>query len=169
VIEIPGFVIYGPPRTKKTHNRIIKIPKPGARACFACGHVEGFPKVKPSIQYEEWEAEALRQMMAIRPRLEARGVRLPIAGLVSIEAKIYREIDTGDVAGFHQAIGDFLQAAGVLVNDKQIEDWDGTRRLKDREKPRVEIYITVVEPRAVQEPLELGSVAQSSPAARRRP
>jgi hypothetical protein len=51
----------------------------------------------------------------------------------------------------------------VLVNDAQIEDWDGTRRLKDRERPRVEIYITVIEPRAVQEGLSLEAAVEFPP------
>jgi Holliday junction resolvase RusA-like endonuclease len=48
-----------------------------------------------------------------------------------------------------------LQSAGILSNDNQIEDWDGSRRLKDAGRPRVEIYITVVQERAVQEDLPL--------------
>jgi Holliday junction resolvase RusA-like endonuclease len=154
-IEIPGFVIYGPPATKKTSNRVISIPKKGARACFACGHRPGFPKVLPSEQYEAWLEEALHQMILIRAKLARRGVNLPIAGAVSIEALIYRPTNTtGDVNGYQQAIGDMLQAARVLVNDRQIEDWDGSRRRVDPAKPRVEIYILVLEPRAVQVGLE---------------
>lgn len=155
MIEIPGFVIYGPPRTKKNHGRIFQIPKAGSRPCRCCGHRPSFPKVMPSEQYEEWENEALHQMIAIRPKLERRGVRLPIAGLLSIEALIYRDVAAGDHSGFTQAIGDMLQKARVIIDDAQIEDWDGTRRLKDRENPRVEIYIYVVQPRAVQEALPL--------------
>lgn len=154
-VEIPGFVITGPPRTKKTHNRVIHIPQKGSRACPACGHRRSFPKVLPSEAYEVWEETALSQCLIIKRRLADRGVVLPLAGMVSIEALIYRKQDSGDVAGFHQAIGDMLQAAGILANDAQIEDWDGTRRLIDRFKPRIEIYITVVEPRAVQEALPL--------------
>lgn len=158
MIAIPGFVVYGPPRTKKTSGKIISIPKPGSRKCFACGHRPGFPKIIPSDAFTEWQAEALRQMIAIRMKLAARGVSLPIAGLVSIEALIYRHAEVGDVCGFEQAIGDMLQEARVIFDDKQIEDWDGTRRLKDAENPRVEVYITVVEPRAVQMPLEGAAV-----------
>jgi Holliday junction resolvase RusA-like endonuclease len=153
--EIPGFVILGPPRTKKNHGKIISIPKKGSRRCLACGHQPGFPKIMPSDAYQEWEASALNQAIGIKLKLARRGVQLPIAGLVSIEALIYRHADVGDVAGYHQAIGDMLQAAGFLANDAQIEDWDGTRRLKDAARPRVEIYIMVIEPRAVQEPLAL--------------
>jgi hypothetical protein len=155
VVEIPGFVIYGAPRTKKTHNRVIFVPKKGAHKCFSCGHLPAFPKVLPSEAFETWEGEALTQFILIRAKLARRGVALPIAGLVSIEAKIYREQASGDHSGFTQAIGDVLQKARILYDDAQIEDWDGTRRLKDAANPRVEIFITVVEPRAVQEDLPL--------------
>lgn len=163
MIEIPGFVIYGPPRTKKNHGKIIHIRQKGARPCASCGHVKGFPKMMPSDQFTEWQDDALRQMLLIRARLAQRGVNLPIAGLVSIEARIYRETAIGDVNGYQQAIGDMLQAARVIVDDAQIEDWDGTRRLKDRERPRVEIYITVIEPRAVQEGLSLEAAGEFPP------
>lgn len=39
-------------------------------------------------------------------------------------------------------------------DDRQIEDWDGSRRLVDAADPRVEIYISIVGPAApVQESL----------------
>lgn len=155
---IPGFVIYGPPRTKKTHGRIVTVTRKGQKrqVCYACHRqTNGIPILLPSEAYEEWEKEALAQVPGIKLQLANLGVTLPLAGLLSIEALVYREANVGDTAGFHQAIGDMLQKAGILANDVQIEDWDGTRRLKDALKPRVEIYITVVTERAVQEDLPL--------------
>ena len=35
-------------------------------------------------------------------------------------------------------------SAGIIADDRQIEDWDGSRRLIDAANPRVEIYITLV-------------------------
>jgi hypothetical protein len=152
---IPGFVITSAPRTKKNSGRIINIPKKGSARCRVCGHMPGFPKILPSEAYEEWEAAALQQCFVIKRQLADRGVFLPLAGLVSIEALIYREVNVGDACGFYQAIGDILQKTGILADDKQIEDWDGSRRLKDAANPRVEIYITIVEERAVQVELAL--------------
>lgn len=60
---------------------------------------------------------------------------------VSVEAAIYRQRATGDVQGFQQALGDFLEGQGILQNDRLIEHWDGTRRLKDAAVPRVELII----------------------------
>ena len=158
-IEIPGFVITSPPRTKKTSSRIVHIPLKGSQKCRACGHRASFPKLLPSEAYCEWEAAALQQTLGIKLQLAHAGVVLPMVGLVSIEAHIYRHANVGDVAGFHQAIGDMLQKAGIIADDKQIEDWDGTRRLIDRVNPRVEIFISVVEELAVQEPLPLQAKA----------
>jgi hypothetical protein len=155
VLKIPGIVISGPPRTKKTSNNVIFLPKKGSRACGACGHRPGFPKVMPSDAFREWELAALTQTVGIKTEFRRRGIVLPIAGMVSIEALIYRAQLSGDACGFYQAIGDMLQSAGILSNDNQIEDWDGSRRLKDAGRPRVEIYITVVQERAVQEDLPL--------------
>ena len=160
--ELPGFVIRGCPRTKKTSNRVITIPQKGAHRCRACGHMAGFPKVLPSEAYERWEKSALEQSLEVMAALRARGVELPIREPVSVEALVYTvptaagamRADVGDVAGYYQAIGDMLQAAGILADDRQIEDWDGSRRLVDAAEPRVEIYITIVGPAApVQESL----------------
>lgn len=148
--EIPGFVIYSPPRTKKTHSRIVTIAKKGSSRCRACGHMPGFPKLLPSEAYLEWEESALQQCVGIKLQLARAGVSLPVAGLVSIEAHIYRQTNVGDAVGFYQAIGDMLQAAGILANDRQIEDWDGSRRLVDKHRPRVEVFLSVLEERAVQ-------------------
>jgi Holliday junction resolvase RusA-like endonuclease len=118
----------------------------------------GFPKLLPSEAYLEWEAAALQQCIRIKRELARAGVSLPVVALVSIEAHIYRETNTGDTAGYIQAIGDMLQKAEIIKDDRQIEDFDGTRRFKDAINPRVEIFITIVEERAVQEslPIEQG-------------
>lgn len=155
MIELPGFVITGRPTTKKTSGRIITITPKGQKrsTCRACNRVFGRTIMLPSEAYEEWEGNALSQMPGIKLQLARAGVTLPLVGLVSIEAHIYREANVGDVAGFHQAIGDMLQKAGIIKNDVQIEDWDGTRRLKDAARPRVEIFITTID--ATQETLPL--------------
>ena len=151
--EIPGFAIRSSaPRTKKNSARVVTIPAKGARRCHACGKMPGFPKVLPSEAYETWERAALREMLVIVPALRAAGVELPITAPISVEALVYVEpradgkmrADVGDVCGYYQAVGDMLQAAGIIADDRQIEDWDGSRRLIDAANPRVEIYITLV-------------------------
>jgi Holliday junction resolvase RusA-like endonuclease len=152
---LPGFVIKGAPRTKKNHGRIITITPKGQKrsVCHQCNRPFGRQFMLPSEQYLEWEGNALSQCFNIKRELARAGVSLPVVGLVSIEAHIYRETNVGDTAGYIQAIGDMLQKAEIIKNDSQIEDWDGTRRFKDAIHPRVEIFISIVEERAVQENL----------------
>jgi Holliday junction resolvase RusA-like endonuclease len=161
MIEIPGFAVHGAPRTKKTHNRVVQIPNKGARRCYACGHMPSFPRVLPSEAYEAWEAAALREMLLVKGLLRQHGVELPILGAVSVEAHIYLEPaadgklrrDCGDLCGFLQAVGDMLEKAEVIRNDRQIEDWDGSRRHPDAVNPRVAIFISTLEEIPRQEKL----------------
>ncbi len=157
MIELPGFVIKSAPRTKKTHGRLITITPKGQKRsmCYQCKRPFGRQVMLPSEAFCTWEGEALSQCVNIKRELARAGVSLPVVGLVSIEAHIYRETNVGDTAGYIQAIGDMLQKAEIIKNDSQIEDWDGTRRLKDAARPRVEIYINVLDEPAVQEDLPL--------------
>lgn len=151
--EIPGFVLTGSVRSKKTSQKIILIPSKGAKRCRACGHMPGFPKIIPSDAHATWHASAMQQCLTIKATLRTRGVALPIAGLVSIRALFYRDANRGDATGLYESLADLLQDAQILANDSQIEDWDGSRRLIDRLNPRVEVYITIVRSTAMQMPL----------------
>src|ERR1017187_7823878 len=70
------------------------------------------------------------------------GSIFPLTIGVNVCALIYRARAVGDLDNYLHAVGDALQKAGVLANDKQIEGWDHSRKLIDRECPRVEIEIT---------------------------
>jgi Holliday junction resolvase RusA-like endonuclease len=148
--EVPGFVIHGPPRTKKTSNRIVSI----GPMCRTCGKRGGFPKVLPSEAYEAWESSALRECVPIKIALRAAGIDLPIVHPISVEALIYRERNVGDLSNYLEAVADMLQGSKIIIDDKIIEDWDGSRRLKDATDPRVEIYITIIEEIPTQETFE---------------
>jgi Holliday junction resolvase RusA-like endonuclease len=152
-VLIPGFVLKSEhPRTKKNGSRVVTIPKKGGHRCHSCGHMPGFPKVLPSEAYERWEAACLVECIGIKRALLAHGVVLPIAAPVSIEAHVYlmpaasgkMRLDCGDLVGYLQAIGDLLQAAEILKDDRLVEDWDGSCRHVDAAQPRVEVYIMVV-------------------------
>lgn len=147
--ELPGFVIRAIPRTKKNSQRIVSMGK----RCHVCGKRGGFPKVLPSLAYEEWLSAAQGQLNVIKQRLTAWGAVLPIEAPVGIEAHIYRDRNVGDLSNFLEAIGDMLQAAGIIKDDRQIEDWDGSRRLKDADNPRVEVFLTILSDQPVQESL----------------
>lgn len=128
------FTIPGVPRTKKTSNRIIY---PGRHnICPACARPKGRPFVAPSANWMKWLRE-VRQYMRTKPELVLR-----IARPVNVRALFYRDRAIGDVAGFIQGLGDILQECEIVENDKWIESWDGTRRLKDAADPRTEVEIT---------------------------
>jgi hypothetical protein len=153
--EIPGFTLLGAIRSKKTSQQIITIPFKGSQRCRCCGKVNGFPKLIPSDAHKTWHDYAMQQSLQIKAKLVSRGVALPIVSGVSVEAHFYQDMDRADAVGLYESLGDFLQDAGILANDKLIEDWDGSRRFADKMRPRVEVWLTVVHERAVQEALPL--------------
>jgi Holliday junction resolvase RusA-like endonuclease len=109
----------------------------------------------PSDAHQAWHANAVQQCLIIRSRLRQQGVETPLAGLVNIRALFYRDANRGDATGLYESLADLLQDAQILRNDSQIENWDGSRRLVDKIRPRVEVFITVLEERAMQEALPL--------------
>lgn len=116
------MTILGPPRTKKTSNRIVTRKSDGRQF------------VLPSAANESWTKNAVRQLLAHgKPKL---------AEPVNLCALIYRDALRGDTIGYLQAICDALERAGVVVNDKWIVSFDGSRPLKDKNNPRVEIELT---------------------------
>lgn len=138
------FTIDGAPRTKKTSNRVVR-----------CG---AFTKVLPSEAHALWFKQAMSQAPVIRNRLRSFGLELPVTRPVSVAALIYRERAAGDLCGYLQALGDFIQAprnlpsgkkgrdgAGIIADDALVVSWDGSRLLKDAEFPRIEVSLRLVE------------------------
>lgn len=119
------FEIPGPPRTKKTSQMI------GRRR-------DGTPFIMSATFTRDWAAHAIGELK--RQWHRAGAINQPVA----VRAGIFRERATGDATGFYQAIGDALQNAFVIMNDSLIEHWDGSRRLKSAENPRVVIFVTTV-------------------------
>lgn len=142
---LPTFVISGPPRTKKAHNRIVRF-----------GKAKEFIKVMPSEAYFEWHKLAMQQSGLICSQLRRAGFRLPITEPVRVKALFYREARTGDLTGYLQALGDWLQdsrqrngktvrvGAGIIRDDSQIESWDGSRRMHDKLRPRIEVTVEII-------------------------
>jgi Holliday junction resolvase RusA-like endonuclease len=120
------FVIPGDPRTKKTHQRILKTR-------------DGRPFLAPSAEWVAYEKDALARLTEFVSQLSAY---LPIDYPVGIQALFFRCANVGDLTNYEQGLGDLLQNAGILADDKLIESWDGSRKLKDAANPRVEIHIS---------------------------
>ncbi len=150
------FCITSPPRTKKNSSRIIQVK--------AKGGGRGFTKILPSEAHNKWFKAAMLQAPFIRMALKSAGFELPIAAPVNVCAIFYLERNSGDLAGFMQALADYLQeprwaapkpgkpqrlarnGAGVIKDDSQIAGWDGSRLRKDANCPRIEVAIRIVGP-----------------------
>lgn len=135
------LVILGVPMTKKTSQDV------------AYHAVTGKPFIVSAAHHKKWAEIAAYQLRA------QWGGRPPLEGPVHVRALIYRARAVGDLVGYEQAIGDVLEAPGrkakdstrrrkasVIKNDVQIDSWDGSRRLKDKHNPRIELEIQELTP-----------------------
>ncbi len=121
-----GDGVIQPPRTKKNSGDIL------------CPHEVRnikFHSIQPSPQYRKWEAGCKRAAIFDR-------TAPAITYEVNCSALIYRDRNSGDAVGYYQAIADCLEHLGIVVNDRLIVSWDGTRLLKDTVNPRVEVTLT---------------------------
>lgn len=115
------IVLEGAPRTKKNSSRIVRM---GRRA-----------RLLPSAAFRAYQEACLWQ-------LRDWSARPPIDGWVGCAAIFYRDRDVGDLNNYTAALADILEKAGVLVNDRLIRSWDGSRVDKDPARPRVEVLLT---------------------------
>jgi hypothetical protein len=129
------YIIRGAPRTKKNHAAIAR-------------RRDGSPFIVQCDTAKAWAKSAASQ-------LKAQHLIGPIESPVHVTALVYRERASGDLVNYLQAIGDVLESPTnkqklsksppskgcVIVNDAQIVSWDGSRLLKDKDNPRVELKI----------------------------
>jgi hypothetical protein len=152
--ELPrqwNITIFGTPRTKKTSNEIhLTVHKKyvrgwvqGLAGKVAIGATPGElmrailmkVKVQPSKLYRRWAKDA--------PSI-AGGAGFPVDCDCHVIATFYRERAIGDLTGYMQGLGDFLQERKFMKNDRLIVNWDGTRLDKDASRPRTEVIIKEV-------------------------
>jgi Holliday junction resolvase RusA-like endonuclease len=147
--------ILGEPRTKKTSNQIHLTVLPN--------HLHGWltatlqqrrsageltrailsrVKVQPAKHFRDWQKSA----PIIVEKEPPNG--WPISERVWVQAEFYRTRRIGDLTGYLQALGDFLQHHKVIANDRQIVSWDGSRLAHDPQRPRVvaRIYLPTDDP-----------------------
>ncbi len=125
--QIVTLLVLGAPRTKKNHGSVIqRNTKTGPRRF----HI-------PSEPFTRWQTLATIHSPC--------GVAFPLpAQPYNCAAVFYRDADRGDAVGYYQGLADFLEARGIVLNDKWITQWDGSRLLVDRERPRVELVLSPV-------------------------
>ena len=119
------FTLCGAPRTKKNHGKIWRV---GTRTV-----------IKPAEAWLAWRDEMLSVW-------GVNGLRVEIAFPVNVRALFYRDAQRGDAVGYYQGLADVLEALGVVVDDKWIVSWDGSRLRKDAINPRVEVEVTRANP-----------------------
>lgn len=122
------FTILGPPRTKKNSQQIRINRRTGSRF------------VAQSDTARAWEEMAVLQLATQFRKQSASGVAH--ASPKNLKALFYRDRAVGDLGNFLSAACDALERAGVVVNDRLIGGFDGSRLLLDRENPRVELELT---------------------------
>ena len=115
------LVIYGPPRTKKNSGRIFR-------------RADATPFVMPSATSVAWARLAIPQL--VRQWIG----RATLTGPIHLRAVIYRKARTGDLTNYLEAVGDALQAAGVIENDRLIVAIDALLGY-DKANPRVELRL----------------------------
>ncbi len=120
------LTIPGAPMTKKNHPQIVNTGE-GRR-----------PLLLPSPEWRAYEKDCLKRMSDF---VRQTAGYLPINYAVGVKALFYRQANTGDLNNYQAGLADLLQKAEILSNDSLIESWDGSRKLKDAIRPRVEIEI----------------------------
>lgn len=121
------LTIPGPPRTKKTHNRVV--------------FVKGKPKVLPSEQWIAWRDDVHRWWLQTFTASRRQAIASDVT--VNCCALFYRDARRGDASGYYQGLADVLQFLEIVPNDAQIVQWDGSRLLTDPANPRVEVTLTL--------------------------
>ena len=86
-------------------------------------------------------AVAWRESAALQLRAQ-RGRTAPIAQDCAVTLRVYRATSAGDVDNYAKAALDAMQDAGILADDKYVEELH-LYRATDRHRPRVEITVTV--------------------------
>lgn len=131
-----AFVIVGPPRTKGNRPEMFHVPG------------RGIVRV-PSEAYRAWNRSAQMQLMIIKRKL---GITEPITSMVWVKAQIFCDklvTVIGDGDNYSKGLGDALQEAGILRNDRQIVSWNDMTAEKDEKNPRVVFTLTPVEIRPI--------------------
>ena len=124
------FTIPIEPRTKKNSQRIIRVRTQSGLA---------YSKIIPSKAYLKYHKDCA----ALIPRLYE-----PLDREVNVRAVYYMATHRKvDLVNLHEALLDILVDYGVLSDDNSniVASMDGSTVLYDKESPRTEVEITLIE------------------------
>jgi Holliday junction resolvase RusA-like endonuclease len=117
------FTLSGSIRSKKNSKQFYKI--------------RGRRIIVPSEAYKKWEGCARHELFIFKYQNKIECTFLP----VHITAIFYYSGPRPDLQGAMESLADCIQ--GVIIdNDKQIESWDGSRMVHDKDNPRTVVEIT---------------------------
>ena len=146
-ITLPGSI-----RSKKNSKQIVPLRSSDNKPTWFQFYFKvkgGFRKwmyakltIQPSAAYLAWERDARRELML---QLEKDG-NFPwqmTTEPVHVCATFYYKGNRPDLSGAAESIGDCLQGF-LWKNDRQIESWDGSRLVHDKENPRTEVCVEVI-------------------------
>ena len=105
------FALPGAPRTKKNHGKVVQR----GRRKF---HV-------PSDAFTAWQAGCLAHV------LKNPVLKLGLESPVNCTAIFLRDRENGDAVGYYQGLADVLQHCGIVVDDKLVTQWDGSRLMRN--------------------------------------
>ena len=125
--EIISFTLRLPPISKKNSQQIM------------VNRATGRPFIMPSKQYKTYERDSLWFI----PKLTK-----PIDYAVNIKCLFYMQTKRKvDLTNLLEAIDDIMVKSGLLADDNFtiIQSHDGSRVLYDKQNPRTEVYISMVD------------------------
>lgn len=128
--------------SKKVTTLVCRPSRQTRQRCWRCkAALQVIPKVLLSTEAEAYVKDATQQMQLAWHAVFA--CPIPEDVLVNAAIVTYRATrHRNDASNLYQAPEDAMQAAGVLTDDYQVAAHDGSRRLYDKDRPRVEITLT---------------------------
>lgn len=135
------FTIWGHPVILKNSKNIVPLPVKGSKKCPVCGLRKTRPVPIPNKNYKAYQKHALLQLawqwkgkQPIRERLQ----------MIVVFFGAWKESNANypDESNLIEAPQDILQEAGVINDDRQIDNHDGSHRvfLCDGPCPKKERY-----------------------------
>lgn len=129
--------------SKKNQQAIDIVPKTN----LDTGEVTYVPVPHPSAQHQKWTKEHTPIFYAWKRRLFAQGVSLPIMRAKLKILFYFPDSKDRDLGNKAETIYDILRDTGIIIDDKfkclkpiTLDGWT------QRDKPRTEIYLTILEP-----------------------
>lgn len=96
------------------------------------------PMALPSKSHQEWAKLARQAALE-----QMSGTLITEPTKIAVKATAYCKGVLPDLSGMLESIGDVLEGI-AWANDRQIVSWDGSRVLRDKENPRTEIEVRLV-------------------------